>query len=268
MITNMPQVNQGEALDKLARIGFITRGIVYGTIGVLAARLALGFGGKTTDSAGAINYLSQQPFGKFLLMLLFVGFAGYALWRFIQAYNNFKINDSKKKLEGAKAALMGVLNGALAYGALNILMSKNQGNTSTQSMTANLMNQPMGLWLVGIVGLGFIGTGIYQFYKAYKGKFKDDLMTEKMDSKELEITDKLAKAGLTSRGIGFSIIGYFLIQAALNHNPSQSKGLGQALSTIISQPFGTFLLALVALGFIAYAGFSFVNAKYNKVEVY
>lgn len=268
MISNISQVSQGEAIDKLARIGFITRGIVYGTIGVFAARLALGFGGKTMDQSGAIRYLSQQPFGKFLLALLFVGFAGYALWRFVQAYNNFKINDTKKKLEAAKSALMGIVNAGLSYGALNILMSKSQGNTSTQTMTSKLMSQPMGLWLVGLVGLAFIGTGVYQFYKAYKEKFKDDLMTEKMDAKELAITDKLAKAGLTSRGISFAIIGYFLIQAAINHNPAQSKGLGQALSVLISQPFGTFMLAIVAIGFIAYAGFSFVNAKYNKVEVY
>lgn len=114
----------------------------------------------------------------------------------------------------------------------------------------------------------FIGTGLYQFYKVYKGKYHKELDTKEMESKEIKITDKLAKAGLTSRGIAFSIVGYFFIQSAITSDPSKSKGIAQALSFIIQQPFGNFLLMLVGLGFIDYSAFSFINARYNKVEVY
>lgn len=80
-----------ESIDKLTRVGFITRGLVYGTIGILATKLSLGIsGGKTIDSFGLLKVLAEQPFGQLMLIPLFIGFAGYSLWRFIQAYNNFK----------------------------------------------------------------------------------------------------------------------------------------------------------------------------------
>lgn len=268
MISAVNNINRREAVDKLARVGFITRGIVYGTIGILAAKLALGFGGTTTDTDGAIKILSNQPFGQFLLIILCIGFAGYALWRFVQAFNKFDTHDKKSSFKSVTYIIMGLINGGLSYFALKLFMNRSSSSSSTQSMTAKLMSQPMGLWLVGIFGLAFIGAGVYQFYKAYKEKFKDDLMTEKMDHKEMEITTKVAKAGLSSRGIVFSIVGFFLIQSALKHNPSEAKGLDQALRVLIEQPYGAFMLGIVALGLIAYSVFSFINARYNKIKVY
>ena len=71
--------------ELLARGGFVARGAVYGIIGILALKLAFGIGGKATDQKGALETLAQQPFGKVLLILVAVGLAGYALWRFVRA---------------------------------------------------------------------------------------------------------------------------------------------------------------------------------------
>lgn len=269
MLNTVNRIDRRDTLDKLARIGFITRGIVYGTIGVLAAKLAMGFGGGTaTDSNGAIQILSNQPFGQFLLILLCIGFGGYSLWRFVQAFNSIKGVDNKKYLDTIKYIIMGLINSGLSYFALNLFLNRSTNSSSTQSQTAKLMSQPMGLFLVGLLGAIFIGVGLYQFYKAYSEKFKDDLKTEQMNNKEMDVTTKVAKAGLTSRGIVFAIVGFFLIQASINHDPSKAKGLDQSLRVLIDQPYGSFLLGIVALGLIAYSAFSFINAKYNKIEVY
>ena len=75
----MLSVLENSKVESLARFGFVTRGIVYATIGLIAGQLAMGKGGRTTDSHGAIQTLGSQPFGKFLLIILAIGFAGYAL---------------------------------------------------------------------------------------------------------------------------------------------------------------------------------------------
>jgi hypothetical protein len=49
------QVSNSSPFEWLARAGFIARGCVYLIIGVLAAKLALGAGGKTTDQEGALK---------------------------------------------------------------------------------------------------------------------------------------------------------------------------------------------------------------------
>ena len=57
------QGNGREGLQALARAGLVARGLVYGVIGVLALKLALGAGGKTageTDGQRDQQHLAQR----------------------------------------------------------------------------------------------------------------------------------------------------------------------------------------------------------------
>src|SRR3712207_9361759 len=78
-------VVQSGAFEWLARAGLLTRGVVYGIVAVLAIKLALGDGGRTTDQQGALDTVARQPFGKGLLILVAIGLAGYALLRAVRA---------------------------------------------------------------------------------------------------------------------------------------------------------------------------------------
>ena len=71
--------------EYLSRAGFVARGLVYGIIGILALKLALGQGGKLTNQQGALHTVAHQPFGKVLLTLVAIGLGGYALWRLVRA---------------------------------------------------------------------------------------------------------------------------------------------------------------------------------------
>jgi len=64
-------------------------------------------------------------------------------------------------------------------------------------------------------------------------------------------------------GVVFTIIGIFMIVAAVQFNPQKAKGLDTALSELLHlPPFGPVLLGIVALGLIAYGVYSFVEARY------
>lgn len=93
------KVARSSGFEWLSRAGFVARGAIYLTIGVLALGVALGIGGKTTNHQGALQTIAQQPFGKVLLILLAIGFAGYALWRFVHALVGHGPEDSDGKLE-------------------------------------------------------------------------------------------------------------------------------------------------------------------------
>src|SRR6476619_1642488 len=79
------QAASSPAMGWLARAGLVSRGVVYAIVGVLALKLALGDGGKTTNQQGALKTVAQQPFGKFLLVALAIGLGGYAIWRLTRA---------------------------------------------------------------------------------------------------------------------------------------------------------------------------------------
>ncbi|MFC6667436.1 DUF1206 domain-containing protein [Deinococcus radiopugnans] len=72
-------------LETLARFGYASKGVVYGTVGALALGLALGAGGSTTDTRGALLRLQDLPGGSVVLWILMVGLVGYALWQLVRA---------------------------------------------------------------------------------------------------------------------------------------------------------------------------------------
>src|SRR5215208_2689373 len=92
----------------LARAGLVARGVIYAVIGVLAIKLALGDGGKTTNQNGALETIAKQPFGKTLLVLVAVGLAGYAIWRLVRAaigHGPESSDDGKERVGGVASGL-------------------------------------------------------------------------------------------------------------------------------------------------------------------
>ena len=257
-------------IEGLGRFGYGAKGIVYLIIGVLAVQAALGTGGGTTDQRGALAQVAAAPFGQVLLTLLAVGLLGYAVWRLVQAARDTEGVGSEPKGIFARViyAGVGVIYLGLAFAALRLLQGSGDGDggdQQTQDLTARLMEQPMGPWLVGLAGAAVIGNGIYQLYRAYSAKFREKLRTDEMDANRVDLVTKLGRAGYAARGVAFGIIGLFLVQAALHHEPGEARGLDGALVALAEQPFGPYLLALVAAGLVAYGVYALVEARYRRM---
>ena len=252
----------------LARFGYAAKGVVYLLIGVLALQAALGPGGKTTDTNGALHTIAGQPFGKVLLGLIGIGLVGYALWRLVQGALDpeGKGDDAKGIATRIGYALSGLSYGALALTAFNIIRgSGGEGGSSQQDWTAQLMAAPLGRWLVGIVGLIFFGVALYALYVAYSAKFRDKLKLGEMSSTEETWVTRLGRAGYAARGVVFGIIGWFFVRAALNANPGETGGLDKALQTLAQQPYGLWLLGTVAAGVMAYGLYGLSQARYRRI---
>ena len=251
----------------LARFGYAAKGIVYLIIGGLAALAAFHKGGRTTDSRGALGEILSQPYGKFLLGAVALGLFGYALWRVVQSVKN---TENKGLMTRIGYAVIGVLYAGLALSAVRMVIGSgtaNNGGEPAQEWTARLLAQPFGQLLIGLVGLGIIGFGIYQFYKAYTAEFRRNLMTEKMGQSAQSFALRTGQFGLTARGIVFGIIGFFLILAALQSDASEAQGLSGALRALEQQTFAPWLFALVALGLAAYGFHMLVLARYRRIIV-
>lgn len=254
----------------LGRFGFAAKGVVYSLIGVLAIQTALGAGGETTGSRGALEHVGQAPFGRVLLLAMAVGISGYALWRFVQAFM-----DTENKGTGAKGIalrtgyfLIALLHIGLATSAFALVSGgEGGGDGSNQGWTAKLMSQPFGRWLVALVGVAVIAYGAFQMYRAYTLKFREKLTLEEMSAAEDKWASRMGRLGYAARGIVFTIIGVFLTVAALHENPKEARGLDGALETLAQQPWGWIVLAVVAVGLAAYGLFMFVQARYRRMVI-
>ncbi|HEX8034700.1 MAG TPA: DUF1206 domain-containing protein [Ktedonobacterales bacterium] len=258
---------------RYARFGYIAKGIVYGIIGALAAKAALGRGGAMTDRNGAIQAIYQQPFGKFLLAIVTIGLFGYALWSWIQA-----ALDTENKGHGIKGvvarlgyAVVGFSYAGLALAALQLVLDKGSGGKSSdanaQDWTARLLHAPFGVALVVLVGFVALGLALRQANYAYTARFKQRLNLLGVSAQARTGIIVLGRWGMAALGVVFAVVGFFLISAALRHDPHQAKGLGGALQTLAGQPFGPFLLGVVAIGLIAYGVYSLVEARYRRMVI-
>ncbi len=255
-------------IDRTARIGYITKGIVYIVVGVLAVRAAFSAGGDTEGTRGAILEIGRQPFGQVLLALSAIGLFGYALWRFIQAGVDPERAGTDAKGIGKRGGyvISGVVYFGLALWAARIVLGDVSGGGnegSERAWTAKLMAQPFGLWLVGVVGAVIIGVGLYHFYKAYSADFMRRYAHGEMNARQRRWAKRLGRFGLSARGVTFSIIGGFLIQAAVEADPAESGGLAEALQTLEQQPYGPWLLGIVALGFVSYGVYCISRARFS-----
>lgn len=252
-------------IEKLARFGYATKGIVYGLVGILAILAAFNVGGKTTDTNGALETITTQPFGQFLLILIAVGLVGYVLWCVVQALQN---PEHKKITSRIGSAISAVIYTSLALNAVALAQgSGNSGNrNSERDWTALLLGQPFGQWLVAAVGTIIIGFGFYQFYQAYRAKFRQQINLSGLDREKQSWIVRISRFGIAARGVVLTIIGFFLIQAARQSNPNQAKGLDGALQSLAQQPFGKILLALVAFGLVAYGVYMLVLSRYRRIR--
>lgn len=260
----------GRWIEKLARLGYLAKAVVYGLIGILALRLAFGMsGGETTDAQGALREIAGAPWGKFLLFAIALGLLGYAAWRFVQGVLDVDARGNDPKGLAARAGYVGsgVIHTGIALAAFSTATGGGGGGNSEQEMTAGLMTNEWGVWLVGLAGLVTVVVGLYQFKLGHDARFTRQWNTGEMSAQQREWGRKAGRFGLMARGVVFVIMGFFLLKAAWQHDASEARGLGGVLAEVGGTGYGTWLLAIVALGFVCYAIYCVVQARFRHFNV-
>jgi len=260
------EVVQSRGFEWLARAGFVARGLIYGIIGILAIKLALGAGGKTTNQQGALKTIAHEPFGEVLLILVAIGLAGYALWRLLRALLGHGPEDTDTTFERIAGFASGIVYAGLSAIAVEILLGSGGGGSgSANKTTAGVFGWPAGVWLVGIVGAVLIGVGLYQGYRGLSQDFLKDSKTEQMSPGVRKWIEWIGTFGHLARMVVFVLIGVFLIDAAVDYNPNKAIGLDGALAKVAHASYGPFLLGIVAAGLIAFGLYSLSDARYRRI---
>ena len=252
-------------LQRFARFGFASIGIVYCLMGLLTVRAAFGLSAEKGDKSEAFKFVYDQPFGKILLIGIAIGLAGYVMLRIFQA-----LFDTENKGTDPKglASRLNYASSAVIYSSLIVyaikLASGNPGSgDSREFFVSKIMTYPMGEWIVGIAGLVIIGIGVYQIYLGVSKRFMK--IVKLYSAGFQEGFQKAGMIGYAARGIVFSIVGYFLLRAAMDSNPREADGTGAAFD-FLQQNFGNLLMSVVAVGLIAYGVFMFVRARHESIH--
>lgn len=259
-------VRQSPWVERAGRLGLAAKGVLYGIVGVLAVEIPLGLGGKTTDRQGALRTVAQQPLGKALLVLLVLGLAGYAVWRFVQAFLDRDGEGSGAKGLAKRAGYLarGIFYAGSAVIAFRLVVGAGSSGSNEQDETARVLDWPLGRWVVGAAGAALVGAGLFNAWRALTKKFRKDLHEHEMgDVRPWAIG--VGVVGHAARGVVFGLIGVFLLRAAWQYDPQEAIGVDGALRKLAQGPYGMLALGAVAAGLLAYAAFCFVQARYRRV---
>lgn len=255
-------------IERAGRVGLVAKGVSYAIIGVLALQIPLGQGGEAADRQGVLRRLAGESWGTAALIALAVGFAAYALWRFADAlFDRQNDGDGAKGLaKRAKSLGVGVVyvaSAAAAYALVRSTSSDTGGDEREE--TAKVLEWPAGRWIVLAVAVGFVGYGLYNVYRGWTQKFRDQLAVGRMHGKVRTWAMRSGVVGHVARGIVFAIVGVFLGKAAIEYDPAEAVGIDGALLKLVEQPYGKVLLGLVAAGLVAYAVYCLVEARYRRI---
>lgn len=86
-----------------------------------------------------------------------------------------------------------------------------------------------------------------------------------MSHEEEEWVRQIGRIGIGARGLVFALIGAFLVQAALQRDANQARGLDGALAALAQWPGGPWLLTFAALGLIVFGLYSILCARWMDV---
>lgn len=259
---------------RFARFGYAANGFVYLLLGVLALRAAIGPRRANITREDVLVGLVVEPFGEILLGLITLGLVGYSLGHLFMAFRSEEDSDRDGLLGlGNRAAHGGSafihLGLALFAGQLALTGSSNAasgGQQTPEDWTALVMTYPFGRWLVGLAGLFILGVAFYVFYKAVTAKFKESFDLAEMSEKEKSRLVAIGRLGFAARGSVYVIIGIFVIRAAIQFDPQEVGGLGEALAALATQTYGPWLLGAVALGLMAYGLYGMLLGRYRDLD--
>jgi hypothetical protein len=267
------RADNSKLLDRGVRIGLIVYGVMHLLIAVIALQMVLGeAGGQKASSSGAFAELAQNAAGQAFLWVMGLGFFMLVIWQGIEAAVGHRDEEGAKRVvkrltNAARAVVYAVLGVSAARIALEAGGGSgggsggSGGSTSEDSLTARLMSAPAGQVLVVLVGLAIVATGGALAWRGFKEKFTKHLDAGASRGGPIVM---LGKVGYLAKGAALAAVGVLVVIAGVRHNAKRSGGLDAALRELLQQPFGGWLVAVIALGLAAFGLYCFAWARHLR----
>ncbi|GAB2532092.1 DUF1206 domain-containing protein [Nocardia heshunensis] len=233
-------------------------------IGIIGLMLAFGVARHEPERSGALQAIATKPLGYLLLWILVIGFAGLAIWRLTQAATA-RLHQSNGHRLYALAA--GIGYAIIFFSTLMFVVhgrTPDSGDATAHDLTARVLSWDGGQVVLALIGLAIVAAGIVLARRGLRIEFTDNLRMGWMTRSTQDLVVWLGRIGYVARAVVVVGIGIAALVAALTYDPAQAKGVDAVLREFAQTAFGPWLLILVALGLIAFGGFSFLEARWRR----
>lgn len=196
---------------------------------------------------------------------------------------------------GDSAALEALARvGLVAYGVVHLLISSlalqlawgapASKSADPSGALSTLAGQPLGKILLWLVSVGLVALALWQASEAICGYRNREgaprvrkQVTSRGQGRDLRDAGGQRSFGRARLGIVeltvsaarhfwcAGLVGGLLSYAALTFERQKAPGLDGTLQTILAQPFGSFLLTGVAVGFLTFGVFAMLQSRYRRM---
>jgi hypothetical protein len=256
-----------EWFDRIARVGYASKGVVFGIVGALAVGRGVGVVRQAEDTPGALEALRDVPLNEAILAALGIGLAGYALWRFFQALFDAE-GDGSGWVGLAKRSIYLGIGGFYAYLAVfsvSVIFGARNDDNGVEDFTATVLGWPLGEVVVGLAGAGVILAGVNEIVFAVRGAYREEFRHGRMAAWERVLLAGAGWWGHVGRGAVYGLLGYLVIRAAVTFDPDEAAGLAEGFRRLEEQPFGGVLVAAAGVAFLSFGVYCAFIALHGEI---
>lgn len=267
------------SLVVLARTGWIAKGVVYALVGVLAMIIAFQpdgaaeanaeQSGEQASQSGAIARIAESAGGPAVLWLVAIGLLLYVVWRvasiLLPAENSASAWGTR-----AGYAVSALTYTALAWVAISFARHGAAASGETEDsrvdrFTRTVMENAAGRWLVGLLGVAFIGIAAYFARRGVTADFRDELSGGVGPISNHTLV-QLGRIGWCGRAAMMALVGFFLVRAAVQFSPDEAEGLDGALRRLAGTSWGTVVVVIIGAGLLVYGAYCVISAPVQRLK--
>ncbi len=257
-------------LEWAARVGYGARGFVYLSVGLIVLFATLDMIGDAVGVRGALDWLSQRPLGRLWMLLTGLGLAAFVMWRILQSVFDADHEGTSWRGLGTRMSQLfsGLSYAGLASAAFALFTGPRAADASegverSQQRAAFLLDLPFGRWLLLAAGLAIFGIGVGNVVKAWREDFSEYLDCSVRMCRRVT---PLARIGHVARGLAYLPLAVLVVLAGWRAKTADVTSFGAALEAVERQTAGEWIVGLIALGFVAFGAFSFIEARFRRIR--
>ena len=222
--------------------------------------------------SGALGRIASAPAGRALLAVLLVGMMLYIAFQ-IFSLVLVQGNGPFQWWRRAGHLLAAVAYSMFAWSAVKVVLSGDGSSGSSLVETASraVLQDTVGRVLLGMAGVVTIGVGGYFFVRhAVQRGFVDGL-TDIDDTPGNNDAPRGAMVvagvvGWMGRSVVIALIGFFVVRAAVNFDPSEARGFDRALRQTAGSTVGSLLVLACGLGLVSYGVFCIASHRHRTIR--
>ena len=250
-------------MEETARAGWAARGLLYLVVALLVSQIR-GGSQRSADRHGAIEAVVDAPFGGWLLAITAAGFVAFAVYRGWAAIRGREEKTSRR---------LGWLGSAVVYAylaatSIGVLLSgtEDAGSSGEASTAKTVLAWSIGPWLVGAAALVMFGIVANAVRKALKERFCHDIDEGSVPGGLWPAVRALGVAGWSGKALIWAIAGFFVLRAAIQHDPNEPVGFDASLRAMAGESWGPYLLWVAVAGLVAYGLLCLATAAWIDEE--